>query len=154
MIGDLERLVPPPLLLVATALLMWLVAAFATFARIDIPQRTLVGTALLVAGLLVDLCGVLQFWRAGTTINPIKIEGSSKLVTTGLYRLSRNPMYIGQVLLLIAWAVYLQNVLSMFLIVAFILWIDRFQIVPEERVLEEKFGEAFRAYRRTVRRWL
>lgn len=151
---NLELLVPPPLLFLATALLMWLVAVFTTFARIDIPARSIVGTTAFVLGVLIDVTGFLQFRRARTTINPMKIDTTSSLVTTGLYRLSRNPMYVGQVLVLFAWGVYLQNVVAFTLILVFIVWIDRFQIVPEERVLQAKFGRAFSAYKENVRRWL
>ena len=151
---ELELLVPPPVLLVATALLMWLVAAFTTFARIEIPARVPIGSAALAAGLLIDLCGAVQFLRARTTINPMKIDSASALVTTGLYRFSRNPMYVGQVLLLAAWALYLTNALSMVVLPVFVAWLQRFQIVPEERALEAKFGQAFRSYRKRVRRWL
>ena len=154
MAKQLELLVPPPLVLFATAILMWLVAMFTTFARIEIPSRTLIGAVLFATGVLIDLVGLLQFRRAGTTFNPIKVDTTSRLVTTGLYRLSRNPMYVGQLLIVVAWAVYLQNVLSMFLVPVFILWIELFQIVPEERVLETKFGETFRRYARDVRRWI
>ena len=152
--NDLELLVPPLLVLLAAGLLMWLVAVFVTATRIDIPFRTIIGWALLGAGVLIDVIGVLQFRRARTTFNPIKVDTAANLVTTGIYRLSRNPMYVGQTLMLLAWAVYLQNWLTLPLVAAFVFWIDRFQIVPEERVLEAKFGGQFQRYRGEVRRWL
>lgn len=151
---DLELLIPPPLLLLATALLMWIFAVFLTFAKIDIPARTIIGTTAFTLGVLIDVCAVIQFWRAKTTVNPISVHNTTRLVTTGLYRFSRNPMYIGQLLILIAWAIYLRNVLSMFWIPAYIFWIERFQIVPEERLLEAKFRGTFIAYARRVRRWV
>ena len=151
---NLELLVPPPLVLLAAALLMWLLAVFITPARIPIPFRTIAGCAALGLGLLIDVVSLVQFRFARTTFNPIKVDAASKLVTGGLYAISRNPMYVGQTLILVAWAVYLQNYLTLVVIVAFVIWLDRFQILPEERVLEAKFGDQFRRYRHAVRRWL
>ena len=151
---DLKLLVPPPLLLLAAALLMWLIAVFVSGTRIAVPSRAIVGYTLLGAGVLIDVISLLQFRSARTTFNPIKVDTASTLVTSGIYRVSRNPMYVGQTLILLAWAVYLQNYLTLVVVVAFVIWLDRFQVVPEERVLETKFGEQFRRYRREVRRWL
>lgn len=151
---NLELLVPPPLVLLAAALLMWLVAVFVTPARVAVPYRSIVGWSVFGLGVMIDVIGLVQFRAARTTFNPIKVDATSALVTRGLYAVSRNPMYVGQTLILVAWAVYLQNWLTLAVVAAFVFWLDRFQIAPEERVLESKFGEAFRRYRRSVRRWL
>ena len=152
--NNLELLVPPALLLVAAALLMWLIAVFISAAKVTIPFRTIIGCAVFAVGVLFDLLGLLHFRSARTTVNPIKVDTASSLVTSGIYRLSRNPMYVGFTLILLAWGIYLQNVLNIAVLIAFVIWLDRFQIVPEERVLEAKFGEQFRRYQREVRRWL
>ena len=150
----LELLIPPPLLLLAAALLMWLVAVFITPARIEIPFRAVIGYSLLALGIVIDVISLLHFRRARTTFNPIKLDATSAVVTTGIYGLTRNPMYVGLTLVLLAWGIYLQNVLNVVVLVAFVVWLDRFQILPEEWVLESKFGETFRAYKRRVRRWV
>ena len=82
-----------------------------------------------------------------------KSEGVGCL-TTGLYRVTRNPMYLGMLLVLFGWAVFLSNLAALLIAPLFALYITRFQIIPEERVLAEKFGAAFMAYQSQVRRWL
>ena len=94
------------------------------------------------------------FGKARTTVNPLKPEATSKIVTTGIYRFSHNPMYLGFLLFLLAWAVFLSNASAYFFLPAFVFYMNCFQIIPEERALAEKFGEQFKKYRLTVRRWI
>ena len=100
------------------------------------------------------LCFIASFVRAKTTVNPMKPASASALVVSGLYARSRNPMYLGLLLILIGWAVYLSNGLAFLLLLAFILYMNRFQIEPEERALISLFGQEFVAYKSRVRRWL
>jgi protein-S-isoprenylcysteine O-methyltransferase Ste14 len=95
-----------------------------------------------------------MFFRAGTTTNPIKPEKTSTLVTRGVLGLTRNPMYLSLVFYLVAWAVYLSNWATLLLVPAFMLYITRFQIVPEERFLSGRYGAEYIAYQARVRRWL
>ena len=97
---------------------------------------------------------MLSFRRARTTVNPLRPANSSALVTSGIYRHTRNPMYLGMATLLAAWATWLGTPWALFGIVAFVAWITRFQIIPEERVLANLFGADFAAYRARVRRWI
>jgi protein-S-isoprenylcysteine O-methyltransferase Ste14 len=98
---------------------------------------------------------VTSFRRAQTTVDPTRPAKASALVVGGVYRLSRNPMYLGFLLLLLAWGVYLSHLPSLLLApLAFVLYLNRFQITPEERALESLFGDEYRAYKREVRRWL
>lgn len=116
--------------------------------------RMAAALALGSAGLGVGIAGVLAFRRARTTVNPWRPERASALVDTGIYRHTRNPMYLGLLLGLLGWAVYLGSLLALLLALAFVPWMNRFQIGPEERALERIFGDDFAAYRRRVRRWL
>lgn len=109
---------------------------------------------LVLAGVAFDLLGLVAFRASRTTINPLKPERASALVTGGVYRLTRNPMYVGMGLLLLALAVYLSALLPFAGPVLFVLYITRFQIQPEERVLSGIFGEAYSTYAARVRRWL
>jgi protein-S-isoprenylcysteine O-methyltransferase Ste14 len=152
--SKLEHLVPPPLVAFLLAAGMWWLAAWPPAWPWAGELRWPLVLALVVAGLLFDLSGLLVFLRRRTTINPLRPERASVLVTSGAYRITRNPMYVGLGCLLLAWAVYLWSPWSLLGPVFFVAWITRFQIVPEERVLEEKFGEDYRAYRARVRRWL
>lgn len=109
---------------------------------------------LIAAGAVFDLLGLIAFHQSRTTINPLRPERTSALVTSGIYRITRNPMYVGMAFLLLAWAFYLSALLPFAGVPVFMLYITRFQIKPEERVLEKRFGDEFRAYAARVRRWL
>jgi protein-S-isoprenylcysteine O-methyltransferase Ste14 len=150
----LEHRIPPPLVALVIAVLMWL--AISWLPAIGLPSVLRYGLALIaaVAGLCFVLPATRAFRRAGTTINPVRIENASGLVTDGVYRWSRNPMYVALALLLVAWALLLDGILAFAGPIAFVAWITWFQILPEERVLTAKFGEAYTAYRQRVRRWL
>ena len=150
----LELRIPPLAVVVLAALLMWLIAAFTPGVRLYIPGQTAVASVVAGCGLLICVIGILQFRRAGTTVNPLRPEAASGLVTRGIYRFTRNPMYVGFALVLLAWAVFLQNPLNIIVLVAFVVYIDRFQVRPEERALKSKFGAQFDTYKRKVRRWL
>jgi len=107
-----------------------------------------------VAGAAFDLSGLLAFRASRTTINPLQPQRASALVVGGVYRFTRNPMYVGMALFLLAWAVYLSAVLPFLGPLLFALYITRFQIQPEERVLKALFGAGYLAYAARVRRWL
>jgi protein-S-isoprenylcysteine O-methyltransferase Ste14 len=153
-VSFLELKVPPPALALLLALLMWLASTFV--APFDVPFRWRVGGALALAliGLGFSVTGVATFRRVRTTINPHKPTAASSLVSGGVYRITRNPMYLGLLLLLLAWAVFLSNPLAVFLVPVFVLYITRFQINPEERALSSLFGGEYAAYKARVRRWL
>ena len=108
---------------------------------------------LFVLGALVVVSGVFAFRRAGTTVDPTRPQAASSLVNTGIYRFSRNPMYLGMLLGLLGWAAWLTSLLAAFLVVGFVGYMNRFQIAPEERTLAAKFGAEFSAYKSRVRRW-
>lgn len=105
-------------------------------------------------GVSLDAIALLYFFRSRTTINPLKPASASALVTGGIYRFTRNPMYLGLATLLLAWATYLGSLAALAGVPLFVLYMNRFQIAPEERALEARFGAEYIAYRRRVRRWL
>lgn len=105
-------------------------------------------------GVLLDAIALLHFFRRRTTVNPLKPASAAALVTGGIFRFSRNPMYLGLATLLLAWAVYLGNLAALAGVALFVLYMNRFQIAPEERALEARFGAEYIAYRTRVRRWL
>lgn len=124
-------------------------------APFDFPGRPVTVTLLFSASFLVVALAVHRFRIGGTTVDPLHPEKASSLVTGGVYRLSRNPMYLGFTLALIAWGLHLSDILGVAAGPAgFVLWADRLQIVPEERALEARFGPAWREYRSRVRRWI
>lgn len=106
-------------------------------------------------GSLVSALGVQSFRNEKTTVNPTKPHQATSLVIKGIYKISRNPMYLGFLLLLIAWGIFLAHLPSLFLIPAvFVIYINTFQIPAEEEALHIKFGEDFISYKNNVRRWL
>ncbi len=150
----LETRIPPPVVAALLALCMGLAAPSAARASVSTALR--LGLALLVAGTggAIAAAGSIAFKRAGTTVNPLKPERASALVTGGVYRLTRNPMYLGMTLALAGFATWLWWWPALLGPVAFVAWITRFQIRPEERALGLRFGAAYQDYRRRVRRWL
>jgi len=150
----LELKIPPLLLALLFAFMMWLLAHVS--AGFVLPKNVagMASAVLAVSGLLSIAVAALSFRKAGTTVNPVAPETSSALVSNRVYRFTRNPMYLGMLLLLLAWGIYLANALSIALCVGFILYMNRFQIEPEERALTIIFGDAYRAYLDKVRRWL
>ncbi len=108
----------------------------------------------LLAGLLIAVAGVLAFYRAKTTVDPMLNRRATALVTTGVYSITRNPMYLGLLCSLIAFGFYLSSLYSMVMCVLFVLYMNRFQIRPEEALLESIFSDRYLAYKARVRRWL
>ena len=151
---SLELKVPPPAVALLMAIAMWLATTASGALSFVLPDRLVIAIALAVLGGAVAAAGIVSFRRAGTTVNPTRPEATSSLVATGVYRFTRNPMYLGSALVLVGWAFYLSNVLAFAGPLLFALYIDRFQIVPEERALTAKFGTAFDDYRRRTRRWI
>jgi len=150
----LELKIPPVAVVLATAALMWLVAWAVPEPGFVFPARDYVAIGFAVAGVVTSALGVVSFRRAGTTTNPMKPESSSSLVASGIYKLTRNPMYLGFLLALLGWAIFLSNIPAFLFLPAFILYMNRFQIEPEERALAALFGQAFAAYKASVHRWL
>lgn len=133
---------------------MWLVAQLAPSVALPLTARLVVIAVLMVIALVFLLSGVRAFRKAETTINPRAPGDASELVTVGAYRYSRNPMYVGLLLVLVAWGVWLSNLFALAGAAGFIWYMNRFQIGPEEKALEALFGDAYRDYKTQVRRWL
>lgn len=150
----LELRIPPPAVALVIAAAMWGISRVTPAPDMPAIVRETAGIALAVAGVCIALSGTFAFRRAGTTINPLKPETTSALVTSGIYRYTRNPMYVGLALAVLGWAVYLTSAAAFLGPVVFVLYITRFQIVPEERALASLFGATFADYRSRVRRWL
>jgi protein-S-isoprenylcysteine O-methyltransferase Ste14 len=151
---NLETKIPPLIVMLTVAALMWLLArVLPPMALPQLPTFVAVAALLVVGLLLLILSGAL-FAKRGTTVNPMAPQAASTLVTTGIYRVTRNPMYVGCYFMLIAWGIFLSNLFSLAFSACFILYMNRFQIGPEERALESTFGAAYMAYKARVRRWL
>jgi protein-S-isoprenylcysteine O-methyltransferase Ste14 len=150
----LENRVPPPIVGACIAALMYGAARLFSDLDFEMPWRLAVCALLFVVGAGLDLAGLVHFLRARTTVNPLEPAAATSLVTGGLYRFTRNPMYLGLALLLLAWGVFLANVAALLGVPAFVLYMNRFQIAPEERALEARFGAEYSRYCARVRRWI
>jgi len=150
----LELRIPPPVVAILIAAAMWGVSSHQPSLSLVPTMRQFLAAVLAVVGVSFDLLGLLAFHRSRTTINPMNPSKSSALVTGGVYRVTRNPMYVGLALLLTAWAVHLSALWPFAGPVLFVIYMNRFQIGPEERVMRSKFGEEYAAYAARVRRWL
>jgi protein-S-isoprenylcysteine O-methyltransferase Ste14 len=151
----MRRGIPPLALVGLLAVLMWMAARAFPQAGISLPARGFMCAATCIAGLLLCALGVLPFRRAGTTVDPTRPERASALVTTGIYSLTRNPMYLGMLLVIVAWGLWLANAAGLILApLAFLLYLDRVQIPREERALAAAFGSDYTGYASRVRRWL
>ena len=113
-----------------------------------------ISLAIFFIGLFIVFIGGYQFRMKSTTVHPLKPEDSSQLVTAGIYRLSRNPMYAGFFLFLLAWAVFLGSFVTFFVLPVFIIIMNKIQIAHEEMILQQKFGDDYLEYKKRVRRWI
>ncbi|HHF4395036.1 isoprenylcysteine carboxylmethyltransferase family protein [Haemophilus influenzae] len=141
--------IPPPLLCLFIAIAMYFLPKIASYS-----VHFSVIVFVISLSFLIALSSVIQFIICETSINPRDFKGSTKLVSTGIFRFSRNPMYLSLLLMLIAWVLWLGNSLAWLGIIVFVLAINQFQIAKEEAYLENKFGDEYRHYKQKVRRWI
>jgi protein-S-isoprenylcysteine O-methyltransferase Ste14 len=150
----LENKIPPPATMLVIAATMWGAAKIQPPMAIESRLRIGLMLALGVVFLVFGIGGVIAFRVARTTINPVQIDRASRVVTGGIYRLSRNPMYVGLTALLAGWAVFLAVPVTGIGPIVFVLFTHHFQILPEERVMAAKFGRDYLDYKQRVRRWI
>ncbi len=150
----LELKIPPVAIALLVGVLMWTPTKFAPSFAFTLPAGRLIAVGVAVVGVVIAALGVITFRRAKTTVNPLDPGSASSLVVTGIYRRTRNPMYLGVLLVLFGWGLWLANALALPVAAGFILLLNRLQIQPEERILTERFGAAYTDYRSRVRRWL
>jgi protein-S-isoprenylcysteine O-methyltransferase Ste14 len=153
-IDCMQLRIPPPLVMLLAAALMWALHRWLPLGHLIATPWNYFAVLPAAIGRAITVAAGVRFRRARTTFDPLKPRAASCLVTDGVFRVSRNPMYLGLVLLLIAWAVWLGTVSPWLVPPLFVILISVTQIVPEEEALEEVFGETYLAYRRSVRRWI
>lgn len=151
---NLENKIPPAILVVLWGAAMWLMADITFVVALSQTLRWSLVLIVLLLAVFFCLAGVISFRRAKTTVNPLKPDTASSLVSSGIYQISRNPMYLGFALVLVSWSVYLGAPMAVLGVAGFIWSMNRFQIRPEERALLAIFGREFEQYSAKVRRWL
>lgn len=150
----LEHRIPPPLVGLVIAVAMWGTARLTPLWGLVAAWRIPIAVAIAVAGGMVTVGGARAFTQAGTTKNPMKPDTATMLVQSGIFRYTRNPMYLGLTVILVAWAIFLAAPWALWGPLAFLLYMDRFQVQPEEAAMAKLFGAEYAKYQRQVRRWL
>ena len=150
---SLDSRIPPPAIVVLMAMFMWLISLAAPGFHFDVSAHNWLAVVVVFGGFVTGTSGVMTFRKAKTTLNPMKPDASS-LVTWGIYAISRNPMYLGGLIMLLGWGLFLLNALAFAFLPLYVLYINRFQITPEERALTSLFGQTYVAYQTRARRWL
>lgn len=150
----LELKIPPLLLVLAVGFLMWLLSSITPNTHINCTVRYISFLSLVCLGLFCVIAGVISFRKAKTTVNPMQPDTASELVTTGIYRITRNPMYLGFLFCLIGWGIFLVDFFSLVFIIGFVIYMNYLQIIPEEKILTKLFGDKFIQYKQHVRRWI
>ena len=133
---------------------MWGLSTAFPEAAFSLPGSLLVAIALAVVGGVIALSGVFAFRRHSTTTNPMSPDKAESIVTDGIYRFTRNPMYVGLTLALVGWAIFLANAAALLVPPLFVAYMTYFQIKPEEQALLKKFGRTYADYMDGVRRWI
>ena len=149
----LKNRIPPPVITVLSALIMWLLALLIPAAAAA-KTSALLGGFFALVGLLFAGAGLRAFRKHQTTVNPLNLRKTAAFVNSGIYRVSRNPMYVGLLFILFGWALFLGNILSMIWLGPWLIWMSELQIAPEEKAMTQQFGDAYSEYCKTVRRWL
>ena len=153
--SNLELKIPPDVVWVAVAGLMWL-ASRVTVGGLGVAEsfRRPLAVMLIIVGTALIVAARVALERAGTTWHPTEPGRTTALVTSGVYRISRNPTYLGMHVVLLSWAVMLASPAAVLLSLLFVVYIGRFQIRPEESILSVSLGQEYRDYSERVRRWV
>lgn len=152
----MKAVIPPPVVLLICGLLMWLIKRWIPSFYLTFPNSNILFWIVLLAGLLVLASGFSHMIRHKTTTRPFRksLGEATTIVTKGIFRYTRNPIYLGMAILLVAWVIFLENWLAVTGVVVFIAFITEYQIKPEEEALEKIFGDEYVRYRKAVRRWI
>ena len=147
------KIIPVVQVIIAMILMTMIQTTMPSFAYTML-FSTYLASSLTLIGVTIGILAIYCFRKHQTTVNPTKPESSSKVVNSGIYHYSRNPMYLAMLLALIAYGFYLENLLTFLVCVVFIWYISKYQITPEERILNELFGQEYQSYCKQVRRWI
>ncbi len=145
--------IPPVLVMLIFGLAMFLLTTFLPVGYFDFFGRSILMYFLVGVAILIGLISLYQFYKDKTTVNPMAPDKASSLVTNGIYRYTRNPMYLSLLLILLAWGLFLGNAFNTLIAAAFVSYMNTFQIQPEEEILTKRFGKEFEKYLFQVRRW-
>ena len=149
---DIKTKFPPPLVALTFGFLINYTKNI--FPKIEIRNEIIFGSFMIIIGLIIILSAIILFKKYKTTITPLNPSNATKLITDGIYKFSRNPMYLGLLLMLLGISIILNLTGGIFLIPLFILYLNLFQIIPEENAMVDLFKDEFLDYKKNVRRWI
>ena len=149
---DIKTKFPPPLVALAFGFLINYTKNI--FPKIEIKNEIIFGSFMIISGLIIILSAITLFKKYQTNITPLNPSNATKLITDGIYKFSRNPMYLGLLLVLLGISTILNPIGGLFLIPLFILYLNFFQIIPEENAMVDLFKDEFLEYKKNVRRWI
>ena len=133
---------------------MWLVSKYSLNTNFNLNGTNILALVFLIIAIIMIVLSINKFKKNRTTISPLKPNKTSSLITSGIYNYTRNPMYLGLLLILISTALFIKNFISFLIIPLFVIFINKNQILPEEQILENIFGEEYRNYTKKVKRWI
>ena len=148
----METKIPPPIVTLVFGLSIYFSRGI--FQVIEIKHSFYFGILLLLLGFVILISAVRLFRKDKTTVNPLSPEQATKLVTDGIFKYSRNPMYLGMALVLGSIAVFFNLIGGIILIALFCAYITKFQIFPEEKAMRDLFPDDFDIYTKATRRWI
>jgi protein-S-isoprenylcysteine O-methyltransferase Ste14 len=150
----LKLKIPPVVVFLICIGLMWAIHQFIPNQGVLFEAGKFIGIGLMILGGSIGVLAIIEFARRSTTVNPHKPENSKELVTTGVYQYSRNPMYLGLLIALLSPVFYWGNAVTLLVLPLFAWYINKFQIKPEEDIMQQKFGDEFLKYKKEIRRWI
>lgn len=150
----MKNKIPPPIILLLSGIAMWFIAHSEYAFTVAIPFALIVAIVSAAIGIYVSVSAVRRFNSADTTINPLQPDAATSLVHNGVFGKTRNPMYLGLLLVLLGWAIWLQSLTNIIVLIVFVLWLTELQIKPEEAALRKVFGQGYIDYCKRVRRWI
>ena len=148
----LNTKIPPPIVAILFAVMIFYFSD--SFAYVDLPFKIYISLFFVLLGFFITFSSARNFKKKETTVNPIKPEEASQLVTDGFFKITRNPMYLGMLLFLLGLSIYNGIIVGLVFLPLFVGYITFFQIIPEERAMIKIFGEDYKAYMKKVRRWI
>ncbi|MCF6193599.1 MAG: isoprenylcysteine carboxylmethyltransferase family protein [Kangiellaceae bacterium] len=150
----LKNKIPPPIIALSFALLIWAMNLYFPIYVVPLGNIVNVGYVLILFGLFLDILSFINFVKNKTTVNPIKPQNASTLVINGFYRFSRNPMYLGMFNILLGVVLLLGDISGLLMLPLLVWTMNTLQIIPEEKILEDIFGDEYIKYKENVRRWI
>lgn len=151
---NLTLTIPPPIVGLLSAVGMFLIKKYTDLLPFSLKYQSMLAFAFIVVGFILAVLAAIHFKLDKTTLSPLKPQTSSVLAQQGGFKISRNPMYLGMLFVLLGWGCYLGNVASLLFLPLFVVYMNKFQIKPEEACLRELFGHQYIQYQQKVRRWL